>query len=119
MLACHCQVSKVLLDIAKAEMHVITKARLTHFWLKYPDSQSSLRAWYKRVRLAKWQNFNDLRAVFSSADNVQNLIVFNIGGNKYRLIALVDYRYQKVFIRAVLTHSEYDKESWKNDPWFD
>lgn len=99
-------------------MHIITKARLVEFWNKHPDSQSSLRGWYKRVRLAKWENFNDLRATFSSADNVRNLIVFNIGGNKYRLIALVDYKYQKVFIRAVLTHADYDHEDWKNDSWF-
>jgi mRNA interferase HigB len=56
--------------------------------------------------------------MFSSADGVKNLTVFNIGGNKYRLIALVDYKYQKVFVRAVMTHSEYDKEDWKNDSWF-
>lgn len=100
-------------------MHVITKTRLTQFWAKHPESQPSLLAWYKRIKLAKWGSFNDLRATFPSADSVKNLIVFNIGGNRYRLIALVDYKYHKVFIRAVLTHSEYDKESWKNDPWFD
>jgi mRNA interferase HigB len=99
-------------------MHIITKTRLVDFWSKHPDSQPSLSSWYKRVRLATWENFNDLRSVFSSADSVANLTVFNVGGNKYRLIALVDYQYQKVFIRAVLTHSEYDKEDWKNDPWF-
>lgn len=56
--------------------------------------------------------------MFPSADGVENLTVFDIGGNKYRLIALVDYEYQKVFIRAILTHAEYDKEGWKNDSWF-
>lgn len=100
-------------------MHVITKTRLINFWNKHPDSQPSLRGWYKRVKLAQWGEFNDLRTAFPSADSVENLTVFNVGGNKYRLIALVDYRYQKVFIRAVLTHAEYDKESWKNDPWFE
>jgi mRNA interferase HigB len=100
-------------------MHVITKSRLVDFWKKHPDSQRSLSSWYKRVRLARWESLNDLRSVFSATDSVENLTVFNIGGNKYRLISLVDYRYQKVFIRAVLTHSEYDKEDWKNDPWFE
>ncbi|MGI2902303.1 type II toxin-antitoxin system HigB family toxin [Tolypothrix sp. VBCCA 56010] len=56
--------------------------------------------------------------VFPSADQVSNLTIFNIGGNNYRLITLVDYNYQKVFIRHVLTHAEYDKEDWKNDPWY-
>ncbi|WP_414529831.1 type II toxin-antitoxin system HigB family toxin [Nodularia chucula] len=59
----------------------------------------------------------ELRQTFSSADQVGNFTVFNIGGNNYRLITLVDYKFQKVFIRHVLTHAEYDKEDWKNDPW--
>ncbi|MEL6354964.1 MAG: type II toxin-antitoxin system HigB family toxin [Cyanobacteria bacterium J06627_28] len=99
-------------------MHVLSKPRLETFWKKHPDANASLRAWYKRTKLAKWRSFNDLRAVFPSADDVGNLTVFNIAGNKYRLIALIDYEYQKVFVRAILTHAEYDKEGWKNDPWF-
>ncbi|PIG93102.1 type II toxin-antitoxin system HigB family toxin [Gloeocapsopsis sp. IPPAS B-1203] len=46
------------------------------------------------------------------------MIVFNIGGNKYRLITFIDYTYQKVFIRYILTHSEYDKDDWKKDNWY-
>jgi len=99
-------------------MYIITKSRLIDFWTEHPNSQAGLRDWYKRARLATWDSFNDLRTVFPSADTVENLVVFNISANKYRLIALVDYKYQKVFIRAVLTHAEYDKESWKDDPWF-
>ncbi|WP_439566455.1 type II toxin-antitoxin system HigB family toxin [Gloeocapsopsis crepidinum] len=67
---------------------------------------------------ASWQNFVELREVFPSADQVGKLIVFNIGGNKYRLIAFIDYTYQKVFIRYVLNHSEYDKDDWKKDNWY-
>ncbi len=99
-------------------MHVITKSRLLEFWQKHPDSQPSLSAWYKRATLATWKNFNDLQTGFPTADSVKKLTVFNISGNKYRLIAFVDYKYQKVFIRAVLTHAQYDKEGWKNDRWF-
>lgn len=99
-------------------MHIITKIRLTEFWKEHPDAEPSLKSWYKLINLAKWNNFVELRDVFPSADQVQNLTVFNIGGNKYRLIALIDYKYQKVFIRCVLTHAEYDKEDWKNDDWF-
>ncbi|MGD1864085.1 MAG: type II toxin-antitoxin system HigB family toxin [Phormidesmis sp.] len=99
-------------------MHIITKSRLVDFWDKHPNSQAGLWGWYKRARLATWDSLNDLRTVFPSADTVESLVVFNISGNKYRLITLVDYKYQKVFIRAVLTHAEYDKESWKDDPWF-
>lgn len=99
-------------------MHIITRSRLVEFWEKHSDAETSLRTWYKLASNTQWQNFIELREVFPSADQVENLTVFNIGGNKYRLIALVDYSYQKVFIRHVLTHAEYDKEEWKNDPWY-
>ncbi|PAX51896.1 type II toxin-antitoxin system HigB family toxin [Brunnivagina elsteri] len=99
-------------------MHIITRSRLVEFWDKYSGAETSLRTWYKLTSLAQWQNFVELREAFPSADQVGNLTVFNIGGNKYRLIVLVDYKYQKVFIRDVLTHAEYDKEEWKNDPWY-
>ena len=99
-------------------MHIIIKTRLVDFWNQHPDAQPSLRLWFKRVRSSRWRNFNELRKSFPSADSVKNLTVFNVGGNKYRLITLVDCKYQKVFIRAVLTHAEYDKEGWKNDSWF-
>ncbi|WP_322743394.1 type II toxin-antitoxin system HigB family toxin [Sphaerospermopsis aphanizomenoides] len=76
-----------------------------------------MQSWYKITLKAEWQNFVELRQSFPSADQVGNLTVFNIGGNKYRLIVLVKYNSQKVFIRHVLTHAEYDQEDWKNDPW--
>jgi len=98
-------------------MHIITRARLSEFWEKHSNAQTSLRLWYKITFLAEWHNLVELRQTFSSADQVGNFTVFNIGGNNYRLITLVDYKFQKVFIRHVLTHAEYDKEDWKNDPW--
>jgi mRNA interferase HigB len=99
-------------------MHIITRVRLKEFWEKHPNAETSLRLWYKLTSAAQWQNFVELRQVFPSADQVENLTVFNIGGNNYRLITLVDYEYKKVFIRHVLTHAEYDKQNWKNDEWF-
>ena len=83
-------------------MHVITRVRLKEFWEKRPNAETSLRLLYKLTSLAQWQNFVELRQVFPSADQVSNLTVFNIGGNNYRLITLVDYEYQKVFICHVL-----------------
>ncbi|WP_242577915.1 type II toxin-antitoxin system HigB family toxin [Chroococcus sp. FPU101] len=56
--------------------------------------------------------------MFPSADQVANLTVFNISGNKFRLIALVDYTYQKVFIRHIISHAEYDTDNWKKDSWY-
>ncbi|MFB2898505.1 type II toxin-antitoxin system HigB family toxin [Aerosakkonemataceae cyanobacterium BLCC-F50] len=99
-------------------MHVITYKRLKEFWEQHPNSQTSLQTWYERTKKVQWETFADLRQVFPSADLVGKLTVFNISGNNYRLIALVDYKYKKVFIRNVLTHAEYDTDNWKNDPWY-
>ena len=61
----------------------------------------------------RFHSFAELRATFPSADSVDNLIVFNIGGNRYRLIAAVHFNREKVYIRYVLTHAEYDRGNWK------
>ena len=99
-------------------MHIISASRLKEFYEKYPDAKFSLRSWYKLTQLAQWQNLAEVRQTFNSADQVGQLTVFNIKGNKYRLITYIDYRSKKVFIRNFMTHSEYDKNQWKNDSWF-
>jgi mRNA interferase HigB len=99
-------------------MHIITRSRLAEFWEKHPNSKTSLSFWYKTTLTASWQNYVELREVFPTADQVGNLTVFNIGGNNYRLIVFIDYAYQKVFVRHVLTHADYDKEDWKKDDWY-
>lgn len=99
-------------------MHIISIRRLREFWERHTQAEAVLRAWYTRVEAAQWQNFAEVRADFPSADQVQRLTVFNIAGNNYRLIARIEYAQQKVYVLAVLTHTEYDREGWKNDPWF-
>ncbi|MDE0484217.1 MAG: type II toxin-antitoxin system HigB family toxin [Candidatus Poribacteria bacterium] len=94
-------------------MHVISKKTLREFWEKYPDSQSPLRRWFKLMNRNSFGSFIELRAVFPSVDLVDHLIVFNISGNKYRLIASIHFNRGKVYVRHVLTHEEYDKEGWK------
>lgn len=69
--------------------------------------------WFKIIEKTDFASFNDLRLSFPSADKVGDLIVFNIGGNKYRLIASVHFNRSKLYIRHVLTHAEYDKGAWK------
>lgn len=98
-------------------MHIISYSRLKSFYLEHPDAETSLQAWYKVTSKIRWNNFAEIRQLYSSADQVGTLTVFNIGGNKYRLITYIDYKTQKIFIRSVLTHAEYDKGHWKNDPW--
>jgi mRNA interferase HigB len=94
-------------------MHVIAKPALIQFWTKHPDSRSSLTAWHKIVLHREFSSFNDLRKTFANADQVYGLTVFNIAGNKYRLIAAIHYNRKKVYIRHVLTHAEYDLGKWK------
>jgi mRNA interferase HigB len=96
-------------------MQVISKKRLRQFWEKHPASQAPLAEWYKVVRNARWTKFSDVRATYPSADAVGRCIVFNIGGNKYRLIVIVSENWHKVFVRFVLTHREYDEDKWKSD----
>ena len=88
-------------------MHVIAKPALIEFWTRHPDAQSPLQAWYRLMESEVFRDFNHLRAIFASADHVDGLTVFNIGGNKYRLIAAIHYHRQKVYIRSVLTHADY------------
>ncbi|NEQ66547.1 MAG: type II toxin-antitoxin system HigB family toxin [Symploca sp. SIO1B1] len=99
-------------------MRVISRRTLREFWEKHSTARNSLLLWYERVTKSSIDNFAQLRQLFPSADLVGNFIVFNIGGNNYRLITYLDYRAQIIFIRAVLTHADYDKENWKNDDWF-
>jgi len=94
-------------------MHIITRKRLNEFAKLYPDTKNALSQWYQLVKDNEFSSFVELRQMFPSADQVGKLTVFNIGGNKVRLIAAIHYNRQKIYIRAVLTHSEYDEGKWK------
>lgn len=94
-------------------MHVISRKALRLFWEEHPDSKTPLVRWFKVMQNTSFRNFSELRAVFPSADKVGDWTVFNIGGNKYRLIVSIHFNRAKVYIRHVLTHREYDHGSWK------
>mgnify|MGYP001374581192 FL=1 len=94
-------------------MHVISRKALVVFWERYPDSKEPLLRWYKIVGKSEFTSFESLRATFPSADKVNDWIVFNIGGNKYRLIALIHFNRGRLYIRHVLTHKEHDRGEWK------
>jgi mRNA interferase HigB len=94
-------------------MHVITRKRLNEFAAQHPYASPALQQWYARMKSGSFHSFAELRAVFPTADQVGKLTVFNIGGNTARLIAAIHYNRQKVYIRAVLTHDEYDEDKWK------
>lgn len=91
-------------------MRVIAKRTLKEFWAKHPDAKGPLEAWHAEVKTSSWRNPAQVRARYRSADNVgDNRMVFNIGGNKYRLVVHFNYEYQIADIKFVGTHREYDK----------
>ena len=94
-------------------MHVITRKRLNDFVEKHPDALNALAHWYRLMKRGHFRSFIHLRETFPSADLVGKLTVFNIAGNKARLIAALHYNRGKVYIHAVLTHAEYDTGAWK------
>ena len=94
-------------------MHVISRKRLNEFVENHPDARPSLAHWYALVKRGNFSNFAELRAIFPSADQVGKLTVFNIGGNRVRLVAAIHYNRSKVYVRSVLTHREYDEQRWK------
>ncbi len=94
-------------------MHVITRKRLNEFAEKYPETKAALAHWYGLAKHNSFTNLMELRAMFPSADVVGKLTVFNVGGNKVRLIAAIHYNRKRIYIRAVLTHAEYDEGKWK------
>jgi mRNA interferase HigB len=96
-------------------MHIISEKMLRDSWGRHPGSEGALRAWHRAVEQTVWENFGDVRATYAHADQVGKFTVFNIGGNKYRLIAVIHFNRQKVFVRHVLTHEEYDRDDWKSD----
>ena len=93
-------------------MRIISKKPLREFWAIHPKAESPLNHWFRIVSKTSFESFADLRKTFPSADWVKGLVVFNIGGKKYRLVAAVHFNAQKVYVRHVLTHDDYDGMKW-------
>jgi mRNA interferase HigB len=98
-------------------MHIISTKALRDFSKKYPDCKTALDSWIRLAKSAKWNHIIDVKEVYPSADAVEKLTVFNIKGNNFRLITSIDYSKKIIFIKYILTHSDYDLEYWKNDPY--
>lgn len=99
-------------------MHVISRKTLHDFTGRHPDAKEPLDAWFRAARKAQWRSIQDVRRVFAHADAVEVasssiVTIFNIGGNKYRLLAAIHYNRQKLFVLQILTHTEYDRDHWK------
>ena len=99
-------------------MHIITRMRLREFWEKHPGAEDGLSLWYRRAKLAEWNNLLEAQHTCTGAESVGRLTVFNISRNRYRLIVRIEYKLQRIYIRHILTHKEYDRDAWKKDDWF-
>ena len=102
-------------------MRIIKDSRFREFAKQYSRASVSLNNWHTVTRHANWQSFADLKNTFSSADQITlpngyRVVVFNIGGGAFRLITALHYNRGIVYIRKFLTHAQYSKEDWKNDP---
>ena len=94
-------------------MHVISRKKLKDAAARHADLEAPLDAWFRITKKAAWRDLADVRRTFSSADGVGKWTVFNIKGNQYRLIAEINYGHGRLYIRHVLTHSEYSRGGWK------
>jgi mRNA interferase HigB len=99
-------------------MHIISYRRLREYAEKHADCRDALDNWYKASTKLVWENLVEVQAVFPKAEAVGNFTVFNIKGNRYRLIVSIDYERKLIYVKYILTHAEYDKDEWKNDPYF-
>lgn len=96
-------------------MRVIAKSTLRAFWEKHGDAEVPLKTWYKIVERADWKDTHEVKKVYADASVIgNNRVVFNIKGNRYRIVVYVIFKLRKVFIRFVGSHQQYDKIDAKN-----
>lgn len=91
-------------------MRVISIKKLKDFWQKHADSEQALKSWYAEAKKSDWQKPNDIAIEYPSVSFISNnRVVFNIKGNKFRLICVIKYDFKIVYIRFIGTHADYDK----------
>ena len=95
-------------------MKIISNSALRAFAAQHPPAQGPLQGWRRVIEKNRFDTWAALKAAFNTVDKVGDLVVFNVGGNKYRLIAHIRFEKQIVYIKAVLTHTEYDRGAWKS-----
>lgn len=99
-------------------MRLIAIAKLREAAANYPDVSNQIEDFYHTIKKVHWRNLIDVQKTFSTAEAVGNFTVINIKGNKYRLILNINYKKQLIFFKYFLTHAEYSKDKWKNDPHY-
>jgi mRNA interferase HigB len=99
-------------------MHLISIGKLIEAASQYPNTVETVRNFAKKVENSNWANLIEVQADYPSAEAVGRFTVINIKGNKYRLILSIDYESQVAYFKYFLTHAEYSKDEWKNDPHY-
>ena len=94
-------------------MHVVSDKAIRNFGEKHPDARSPLDHWYRVAKRATWVSLAEVKESFNTADFVAPFVVFDIGGNKYGLISEIHFSRRVLFIRGIMTHTEYAKGAWK------
>jgi mRNA interferase HigB len=101
-------------------MRIISKSRLREFWEEHPHARAPLESWHHISKDATWRNFMEVRQCFGTVDTARvtsghTVTIFDIGGNKYRLIAAIHYDRQTLYLLRVLSHAQYDTNQWKEE----
>lgn len=94
-------------------MRVISKKPLRDFWQRHPEAQPALEEWFRKAMRVEAASVPALRDTFGSADYVDGYTIFDVGGNRYRIAAVVHYDKQRIYVRDVMTHAEYDRNAWR------
>ena len=94
-------------------MHVISSSAIRLAANNYPNSANALAVWLKLCKNNKFKDFTEVKQIFGSVDKVGKFYVFNVGGNKLRVITAIHFNRGKVYVRGILNHQQYDQEHWK------
>jgi mRNA interferase HigB len=99
----------------RSAVRIISRKKIREACEEHAEWHASLTGWYRIVKAAQWNNFPDVGQTLNNADSVGTCVVFNIGHNRCRLVAYINYRARIVYILHILSHVGYDKDGWKHD----
>ena len=93
-------------------MNVINRKAVRRMMKDHPETAGALDAWWRSMKAARWRHLQQCRATFSTADQVGRCLIFDVRGNHYRLITVVSWRNQRIYVKALVTHREYERNTW-------
>lgn len=93
-------------------MNIINRQHARRLMEDHPEAAHGIEQWWRTARRVNWSSLNDCRRIYQSADQVERVLIFNIMGNNYRLITVVSWRGQRIYVKALLSHAEYSRNQW-------